>query len=169
MLSTSLVLLSLILSSLILHHRLLEFFFRLPRTTSLTDVRDTLSLVFVALFGEIPAWDTGDAVSGVGRRRGVEILEESDSRAERATDRTEAVSGSRRADVSPAALVVIELDPDVDAVVERGRPLPFRNDSPEDLPLVNGSDAVDSADVGDRNSGVEERALGSAFASSSFC
>jgi len=87
------------------------------------------------------------------------------SRAGRATDRRLLVSVSHGANVRPGVGCPLVAE----RVAERGRLLPFWRESVEGWPLVNGSDVDDEADVGERSSGVDERALVSKPVSSGFC
>jgi len=126
---------------------------------SLTEFRgDALPL---GLSGESLESDFGDAV--VPDLCEFESFDVIDSRADRATDLILLVSGSRGADVGPMPLVVgVLLVVEVGGDNEGG----LRDDSPERLPLVYGSEEEDAADIGERSSGVEESVLDSKFGSS---
>ena len=156
--STSLVLASLIFSSLILHQRLLPAgFLRFPRTASLNETLLVLAWAADDGDGELAVGDKV-ARSSVCRPRLEESFDDSDSRAERATDRKLLVSGSRAAEVGPAVLL--------------GGNWPLLlslEDSPERLPFARESDELDAADVGDIISGVVNSVLLSRLGSSNRC
>lgn len=141
---TSLVLLSFIFSSLILHHLSTAFFFRLARTVSVPNVR---------LLSWLDGYDFGDDEVGDDR---LIVLDTFDRvfRAERPRDRMLPVSESRGADVGPAVL-----DEDATELADVGfmleRRLLFSEESTELRPLMTGRDVVDAV-VGDNNSGVDE-------------
>ena len=98
------------------------------------------------------------ARSSVVRPRPEESFEDSDSRAERATDLKLLVSELRAAEVGPGVLVG-----------ENGLLVLSRDDSPECLPFVRGSDELDAAEAGERISGVVDSMPPSKFGSSGFC
>ena len=133
----------------------------MPPTASLTDVP---VVSFVPTFDGVLGSDEAEGDEGVDLIKDVGTLE-SDDLAERAMDLRLLVSGSLGMELGPFVVVAL----DVDVIVEdEGRPEPFRNDSPDGLPFVYGSDVEDVADIGDNNSGVEESVLVSRLASSSF-
>jgi hypothetical protein len=112
-----------------------------------------------------------DGMSGAERSRDAEILEESDTRAERAADRIEPVSVSVSLDVDAglAGFAVLELEIDAEVPTEEDAPLITCDDSPDRWPLGRGredDDALDGGDDGDNNSGVDGRVVESTVASS---
>jgi len=126
--------------------------------TSLSEFRE-LSLPLGEFDGRFCELDD----SWIGLFRAEENLDASESFADRATDRMLLVSESRGAEVGPGVLAaVVPLEGDVDGDTDCG----FRNESPERLSFAKESDEVDSADMGDSSSGVEDRVLVSTLRSS---
>lgn len=100
--------------------------------------------------------ESGDGVPDPKRNLDFDILEDIESRAERATDRIEVASVSVSSEGA-------EVGPGPSRFAECGRPLALGDDCPDSL-LASGRD-VDDADRGDRSSGVPDRAATSALAS----
>ena len=84
-----------------------------------------------------------------------ESFEDSDSRAERATDLKLLVSESRAVNAAPGLLLA-----------DKGPLVLSLEDSPEHFPFVRGSDELDAAEVGESISGVDDSVLLSRFGSS---
>jgi len=141
---TSLVLLSFIFSSLILHHLSTTFFFRLVRTVSVNDAR---------LISGLDGDRLGEDEAGDDRLIVLETLDRV-FRAERPKERMLPVSESWGADVGPAVL-----DDDAMELADVGltpeRCLLLSEESNEWRPFVFERDVVEAV-FEDNNSGVDE-------------
>lgn len=143
--NTSFVLLSLILSSLILHHRWLAwrfFFFASP-----------LLALGISFPLTSASWDWGEDSEDVESLDRDSLLEMAE-RVERAIDRILPVSDARGADVGAGPLVAMSMDGESELRALARDCSPFRS------PLGYGREGdEEAADDGERSSGVDDKVL----------